>query len=115
MVGVGHYDSLLLQYLHPVGAVATVVHGCRHGHDERGYAVAHQVEVASARVLALEHLHQHDVELHPLQEHPRERRQEEEVEESGEDSTGNLWVEREREEGKRAGEREREVGGGRER
>lgn len=79
-------------YSHSVGAVTAVVHRGGDGHDERGDAVAHQVEVASARVLALEHLHQHDVELHAFQEHPRERGQEEEVEQGGEHGTGNLGM-----------------------
>lgn len=77
-------------YLHSVRAVAAVVHGGRDGHDQRRHAVTHHVEVAAARVLALEHLHQHDVELHALQEHPGERRQEEEVQQGGEDGAGDL-------------------------
>lgn len=75
---------------HSVGAVAAVVHRSRDGDDQRGNSVAHQVEVAPARVLALKHLHQHDVELHAFQEHPRERCQEEEVEQGGKDGAGNL-------------------------
>lgn len=77
-------------YLHPVRAVAAVVHGGRNSHNQCRDAVAHHVEVAAARVLTLEHLHQHDVELHALQEHPGERRQEEEVQQGGEDGAGDL-------------------------
>lgn len=67
-------------YLHSICSITAVVHGGGDGHNQRGNSVAHQVEVAPARVLALKHLHQHDVELHALQEHPGERRQEKEVE-----------------------------------
>lgn len=41
-------------------------------------------------MLTLENLHQHDVELHPFQEHPSEGCQEEEVEQGGKDGAGNL-------------------------
>lgn len=88
-------------YSHSVCAVTAVVHRSWDGHNQRRDSVAHQVEVATAWVLALKHLHQHDVELHALQEHPRERRQEEEVEQGGKDGTSNLgkvlWWQRVRE------------------
>lgn len=77
-------------YSHSVCPVAAVIHGGGHGHDQRRDAVAHQIEVAPAGMLALKHLHQHDVELHALQEHPGESSQEEEVQEGGEDGTGDL-------------------------
>lgn len=41
-------------------------------------------------MLALKHLHQHDVELNAFQKHPRERRQEEEMQQSREDGAGDL-------------------------
>lgn len=84
---------------HSVSAITAVVHCSRHSNYQRRDSVAHQVEVASAWVLALKHLHQHDVELHALQEHPRERCQEEEVEQSGEDGTSNLGGVYERDKG----------------
>lgn len=89
------WQLILLQhsgrlYSHSVCAVAAVVHCSGNGHNQRGDPIAHQVEVAPARMLALKHFYQHDVELHALQEHPRERCQEEEVEQGGEDGTRNL-------------------------
>lgn len=80
----------LTMYSHSVSAITAVVHRSGNGHNQRGDSIAHQVEVASARVLALKHLHQHDVELHPFQEHPGEGCQEEEMEQGREDCTGNL-------------------------
>lgn len=64
---------------HFICSITPVVYRSRHSHNERGHTVAHQVEVLPAWVLALKHLHQHDVELHALQEHPGEGGQEEEV------------------------------------
>lgn len=64
---------------HFICAVTPVVYRCWHSHDERGHPVADQVEVFPPWVLALENLHQHDVELHSLQEHPGEGGQEEEM------------------------------------
>lgn len=75
-----------------VRAVAPVVHRCRHGHNQRRHAVPDQIEVLPPGVLALKNLHQHDVELHPLQEHPGESCQEEEVQEGSKDGTGNRLV-----------------------
>lgn len=80
--------------LHSVGAVAPVVHCSGDGHYDSRYSVSCQVEVLSPGVLALKHLHQHDVELHPFQEHPGEGCQEEEMEQGREDCTGNLVWER---------------------
>lgn len=76
--------------LHSICAVALVVHGGGDGHDDGGHPVTCQVEVLGPGVLTLKNLHQHDVELHPFQEHPREGCQEEEVEQSGKDGAGNL-------------------------
>lgn len=76
---------------HFVRAVAPVVHCCWHGHNQRRHAVPHQIEILPPGVLALKNLHQHDVELHPLQEHPGESCQEEEVQEGSKDGTGNLY------------------------
>lgn len=75
---------------HFVRAIAPVVHCCWHSHDQCRHAVADQIEVLPPGVFTLKNLHQHDVELHPLQEHPGESRQEEEVQEGSKDSTGNL-------------------------
>lgn len=77
--------------LHSICAVTPVVHRSRNSHNQRRNSITHHVEIAFAWVLALEHLHEHDVELHSFQEHPGERSQEEEVEQGGEDGTGNLW------------------------
>lgn len=41
-------------------------------------------------MLALEHLNQHDVELNAFQKHPRECRQEEEMQQSSKDGAGDL-------------------------
>lgn len=76
--------------LHSVGAVAPVVHCGGDGHDDSRHSIACQVEVLSPGVFALKHLYQHDVELHPFQEHPGEGCQEEEMEQGSEDRTGNL-------------------------
>lgn len=76
--------------LHSVGAVAPVVHCGGDGHNDSRHSISCQVEVLSPGVLALEHLYQHDVELHPFQEHPGEGCQEEEMEQGCEDCTGNL-------------------------
>lgn len=75
---------------HSVSPVTAVIHGGRHGHDDGRNAVSHHVEIALARVLAFKHLYQHDVELNAFKKHPRERRQEEEVQKSSEDSAGDL-------------------------
>ena len=75
---------------HFVCAIAPVVHCCWYGHNQCRHAIADQIEVLPPGVFALENLHQHDVELHPLQEHPGESCQEEEVQEGSKDGTGNL-------------------------
>lgn len=77
-------------YSHSLCAITTVVHCSRHSYDERRNTVAHQVEVATAWVFTLKDLYQHDIELHALQEHPREGRQEKEMEQGREDGTSNL-------------------------
>lgn len=80
--------------LHSVGAVAPVVHCSGDGHYDSRHSISCQVEVLSPGVFALKHLYQHDVELHPFQEHPGEGCQEEEMEQGREDRTGNLVRER---------------------
>lgn len=100
------FENLCL-YLHSVRAVAAVIHGSWNSYNQCRDAVAHHVEVAAARVLALKHLHQHDVELHALQEHPGERRQEEEVKQGGKDGASNLQCVWQQE-----AEREEKEGGG---
>ena len=84
---------------HFVRAVAPVVHRCWYGHNQCRHAVANQIEILPPGVFTLKNLHQHDVELHPLQEHPGESRQEEEVQEGSKDGTGNLCADR-KEQGK---------------
>lgn len=80
--------------LHSVGAVAPVVHCSGDGHYHSRHSISCQVEVLSPGVFALKHLYQHDVELHPFQEHPGEGCQEEEMEQGRKDCTGNLVRER---------------------
>lgn len=83
-------SQISMCYSHSLRAIASVVHGGRYGHDKSRDAVARQVEVALAGMFALKDLHQHDVELHAFQEHPRERRQEEEMQQSGKHGADDL-------------------------
>lgn len=76
--------------LHSVSAIAPVVHCGGDGHYDSRHSVSCQVEILSPGVLTLKHLYQHDVELHPFQEHPGEGCQEEKMEQGRKDSTGNL-------------------------
>lgn len=82
--------SAQILHLRPLCAVAPVVDGCwdahHHGRDE----VPGDVVVLPARELALEHLDQHEVQLHTLQTHPGERSQEAEVENPGDDGAHQL-------------------------
>lgn len=91
-----HATQTLLPSLHSVSAVASVVHRGRDGHYDSWHSISCQVEVLSPGVFALKHLHQHDVELHPFQEHPGEGCQEEEMEQGRKDCTDDLERERER-------------------
>lgn len=77
-------------YLHSVGAVAPIVHRSRDRHNDGGHSVSCQVEILSPGVLAFKHLHQHDVKLHPFQEHPGERCQEEEMQQGRKHRADNL-------------------------
>jgi len=77
-------------HLRPLRAVAPVVDGGRDAHHRRRDEVPGDVVVLPARELALEHLHQHEVQLHGLQAHPGERRQEAEVEHAGDDGAHQL-------------------------
>lgn len=75
---------------HFVCAIASVVHRCWYSHNQCRHAIANQIEILPPGVFTLKNLHEHDVELHPLQEHPGESCQEEEVQEGSKDGTGNL-------------------------
>lgn len=80
--------------LHSVRAIAPVVHCGRDGDNDSRHSISCQVEVLGPGVLTLKHLHQHDVELHPFQEHPGKGCQEEKMEQGSKDGTGNLAWER---------------------
>lgn len=71
-------------------AIAPVVDGCGDAHHQGRGEVPRDVVVLPARELALEHVHQHEVQLHPLQTHPSEGRQEAEVQNAGDDGTHQL-------------------------
>lgn len=75
-----------------LGPIAPVVYGCRDAHHQCRKAVSTQIVVLFAGVLALEDLHQHEIELHTLQTHPGEGSQEEEMQKASKDGTGNLRV-----------------------
>ena len=61
-----------------------------YGDDDGRDAVAGGIVVPAARLLRLEHLDEHDVELQALQEHPHERGEKEVVQDTGDDRTQNL-------------------------
>lgn len=73
-----------------LSAVASVVDGGGDAHHGGGDEVTRQVVILPARELALEDLHQHEVELHALQAHPGERGKEAEVEHAGDQGTHQL-------------------------
>lgn len=64
---------------HFVSSITPIVYSSWHSHNEGRHPIADQVEVFPSRMFALKHLHQHDIELHSLQEHPGEGSQEEEM------------------------------------
>lgn len=73
-----------------LGAVAAVVDGGRDAHHQGREAVAAHVVVLGAGVLALEHLHQQQVQVHALQAEPGEGSQEEVVQQASKDGAGDL-------------------------
>ena len=73
-----------------LGAIAAVVDGCRDAYHQGWEAIATQVVVLSAGVLALKHFDQQQVEVHTLQAQPGEGSQEEVVQQASEDRAGNL-------------------------
>lgn len=73
-----------------LGAIAAVVDGRRDAYYQGREAVATQVVVLGAGVLALEHFHQQQVEVHALQAQPGEGGQEEVVQQAGEDGACDL-------------------------
>lgn len=77
-------------HLRPLCAVAHVVDGRWDAHDHSGDEVAGEVVVLPAWELALEDLHQHEVELHALQTHPGEGSEKAEVEDTGDDGAQQL-------------------------
>ncbi len=77
-------------HLRPLCAVASVVNGCWDAHHHSRYEVPRDVVVLPAWEFALEHLNQHEVQLHALQTHPGERSQEAEVENAGDDGANQL-------------------------
>lgn len=79
------------RFLRPV---ALVVDGCGDADHNGGEEVTGHVVVLLPGVLALKDLDQHEVQLDPLQAHPGEGRQEEEVEDSGDDGAADLGVRR---------------------
>lgn len=79
------------RFLRPV---ALVVDGCGDADHNGGEEVTGHVVVLLPGVLALKDLDQHEVQLDPLQAHPGEGRQEEEVEDSGDDGAADLEVRR---------------------
>ncbi|TNN70377.1 hypothetical protein EYF80_019403 [Liparis tanakae] len=86
---VGHDDRVLIDK-EEAKSPPPVVYGRRDAHHQCGKAVAAQIVVLFAGVLALKDLHQHEIELHTLQTHPGEGSQEEEMQKASKDGTGNL-------------------------
>lgn len=85
-----HKERAKTAHLRPMRAVAAVVDGRRDAHHGGREEVPGDVVVLPARELALEHLDQHEVELHALEAHPGERRQEAEVENARDDGAHQL-------------------------
>lgn len=83
------------RFLRPV---ALVVDGCGHADHNGGEEVTRHVVVLLPGVFALKDLDQHEVQLDPLETHPGEGSQEEEVEDPGDDGTPNLGFRCRREE-----------------
>lgn len=84
------HNRRISAHLRPLCAVAPVVDGCWDAHHHSRDEVPRHVIVLPARELALEHLNQHEVQLHALQTHPGERTQEAEVENAGDDGAHKL-------------------------
>lgn len=80
----------LYSHVRFLGPIALVVYCRRDAHHQRGEAVATQIVVLFAGVLALKDLHQHEIELNALQTHPGEGGQEEEMQKASKDGTGDL-------------------------
>lgn len=80
----------LFSHVRFLGPIAPVVYGCGDAHHQCGEAVAAQIVVLFAGVLALKDLHQHQIELHTLETHPGEGSQEEEMQKASKDGTGDL-------------------------
>ena len=60
--------------------------------DHHTRTITESVEPAFARALSLEHLNEHEVELDPLQTHPRECTQEEEMQKTSYHRTSSLQI-----------------------
>lgn len=73
-----------------LGPIALVVDCCGDGNHNGREEVTRHVVVLLPRVFALEDLHEHEVQLDPLETHPGEGCQEEEVEDPSNDGTSNL-------------------------
>lgn len=73
-----------------LGPVAPVVDRGGHTHDHSGEEISRHVEIPPAWIFALKDLHQHQIELNPLQTHPSERRQEKVMENSCDYGAGHL-------------------------
>ena len=67
-------------------SVAERIDHRRNGHDEQRHSVSAQVVPLDARLVRLEDLDEHDVELEAFQQHPHESAQEEVVQQSGNDA-----------------------------
>lgn len=83
------------RFLRPV---ALVVDGCGDADHNGREEVTGHVVVLLAGVFALKDLDQHEVQLDPLEAHPGEGSQEEEVEDPGDDGTTDLGFRCRREE-----------------
>lgn len=81
------FRKLHLRFL---GPVAAVVDGRGDAHHDGGEEVTRHVVVLFPRVFALEDLHEHEVQLDPLETHPGEGSQEEEVQDPRDDGASNL-------------------------
>lgn len=73
-----------------LGPIALVVDSCGDADHNGREEVTRHVVVLLSGVFALKDLHQHEVQLNPLETHPGERGQEEEVEDPSDDGAPNL-------------------------
>lgn len=81
------FGKLHSRFLCPI---ALVVDSCGDADHNGREEVTRDVVVLLSGVFALKDLHQHEVQLNPLETHPGERGQEEEVEDPSDDGAPNL-------------------------